>query len=231
MSRSEFQKYKNCNTSIKIIIVGDSGTGKTTFCNRWMKNVFTEEYQVTILSDFSYKIYEYKGKYYKIQFWDIGGQDKNIISLKLFCKNAYGCIILSDINEPQTLNKSLLWKKEIEDNTQFINGEKIPIVIVQNKIDLVNNDFLNNTVQDIINFSQDNGFIQYFRTSCKNDINVNECMDFLLSNIIDKVEEFNKNKKENNDGDYIGNSIVVQNPSTEIQLTLAKKNKKCCYYF
>jgi hypothetical protein len=56
-------------------------------------------------------------------------------------------------------------------------------------------------------------------------------MDFLLSNIIDKVEEFNKNKKENNDGDYIGNSIVVQNPSTEIQLTLAKKNKKCCYYF
>ena len=42
--------FKNCRTSIKIVIVGNSGTGKTSFCNRWMKDKFTDDYKATVLN-------------------------------------------------------------------------------------------------------------------------------------------------------------------------------------
>ena len=153
--------FKNCKSIIKIIIVGNSGTGKTSFCNKWMKDKFIDQYQATIMSDFSYKIYEYKGNYYKIQFWDIGGQDKNIYTTKVFSKGAHGCLIVSDITNSETLDKALLWKKAIEENTKFIDGNPIPILLIQNKIDLVNKDDLTNN-NEISKFVEINKFINYF---------------------------------------------------------------------
>ena len=220
--------FKNCRTSLKIVIVGNSGTGKTSFCNRWMKDTFTNDYKATVLSDFSYKIYEYKGNYYKIQFWDIAGQDKNIYTSKVFLKGAHGCLIVSDITNKETLEKSLLWKKSIDENTKFINGENIPTILVQNKIDLISENDINN--DDINKFCQDNHFTYYFNTSCKNGKNINECMDYLLSYIIDKIEEISKNNNDYIDDDNKRTSIVIQNPNATTQLMLAKR-KNCCQYF
>ena len=59
---------------LKIIIVGNSNSGKTSFVNKWIKNEFIENYKATILSDFSSKIYEKNGKIYRIQIWDIAGK-------------------------------------------------------------------------------------------------------------------------------------------------------------
>ena len=220
--------FKNCRTSLKIVIVGNSGTGKTSFCNRWMKDKFTDDYKATVMSDFSYKIYEYKGNYYKIQFWDIAGQDKNIYTSKVFLKGAHGCLIVSDITNKETLEKSLLWKKSIDENTKFINGENIPTILVQNKIDLISENDINN--DDINKFCQDNHFTYYFNTSCKNGKNINECMDYLLSYIIDKIEEVSKNNNDYIDDDNKRTSIVIQNPNATTQLMLAKR-KNCCQYF
>lgn len=64
----------NSRIDLKIVVVGSSGTGKTSFCKKWMDDEFTETYKATIMSEFSWKIIEYKGKYYKIQLWDIGGK-------------------------------------------------------------------------------------------------------------------------------------------------------------
>ena len=226
MSNSKFNKCKN---SLKIVIVGNSGTGKTSFCNRWMKDTFTNDYKATVLSDFSYKIYEYKGNYYKIQFWDIAGQDKNIYTSKVFSKGAHGCIIVSDITNEETLQKTLLWKKAIDENTQFIDGEKIPSILIQNKIDLISDNDISESNEDIDNFCKNNKFTNYFRTSCKDGRNVNESMDYLLSVIIDKIEDYSKNNNNSPFDDDKRTSIVIQNPNAATQLMLAKRNT-CCQY-
>ena len=220
--------YKNCKSIIKIVIVGNSGTGKTSFCNKWMKDKFIDEYQATIMSDFSYKIYEYKGNYYKIQFWDIGGQDKNIYTTKVFSKGAHGCLIVSDITNPETLDKALLWKKAIEENTKFIDGNPIPILLIQNKIDLVNKDDLTNN-NEISKFVEINKFINYFNTSCKDGTNINESMDYLLSIIIDKINEYSKLNNTPLD-DENRTSIVNENPLAQTQFFLKKQNRCCNYY-
>ena len=226
MSNSKFNKCKN---SLKIVIVGNSGTGKTSFCNRWMKDTFTNDYKATVMSDFSYKIYEYKGNYYKIQFWDIAGQDKNIYTSKVFSKGAHGCIIVSDITNDETLQKTLLWKKAIDENTQFIDGEKIPSILIQNKIDLISDNDISESNEDIDNFCKNNKFTNYFRTSCKDGRNVNESMDYLLSVIIDKIEDYSKNNNNSPFDDDKRTSIVIQNPNAATQLMLAKRNT-CCQY-
>ena len=226
MSNSKFNKCKN---SLKIVIVGNSGTGKTSFCNRWMKDTFTNDYKATVMSDFSYKIYEYKGNYYKIQFWDIAGQDKNIYTSKVFSKGAHGCIVVSDITNEETLQKTLLWKKAIDENTQFIDGEKIPSILIQNKIDLISDNDISDNNEDIDNFCKNNKFTNYFRTSCKDGRNVNESMDYLLSVIIDKIEDYSKNNNNSPFDDDKRTSIVIQNPNAATQLMLAKRNT-CCQY-
>ena len=54
---------------IKIIIIGKSGTGKTSFVNRWVNNTFCEIYKSTIVSEYSSKTYKYKNNIYKINLW------------------------------------------------------------------------------------------------------------------------------------------------------------------
>ena len=51
------------------------------------------------------KIFECNKKYYKIRILDIGGQDRGPYFTKLFCKNSHGAIVVSDITDPDTLNK------------------------------------------------------------------------------------------------------------------------------
>ena len=84
------------NSDIKIIVIGKSFSGKTSFVNKWTKNLFDETYKATIVSEYGLKIYEHEGKYYRIQLWDVAGQDHNAKLTKTFAKNSHGAIIMCD---------------------------------------------------------------------------------------------------------------------------------------
>ena len=64
---------KNMKSDFKIVVIGDVGVGKTSFVNRWTKNIFTDDYKATILSEFKFKILEINGQIYRIQLWDLAG--------------------------------------------------------------------------------------------------------------------------------------------------------------
>ena len=83
-------------SDLKIIICGQCGTGKTNLVNKWTKNVFNDIYKSTIVSEFGFKVFEKDGKLYRVQLWDLAGQDKNHMVTKIFAKDALGGIILSD---------------------------------------------------------------------------------------------------------------------------------------
>ena len=214
-------------TDIKIVILGSSGTGKTSFCNLWVYNTFSEEYKATIMSEFSFKMYNYKGNYYKVQIWDLAGQDKNIYTSKVFTKGSHGCLILYDSQDKKSFENTIKWKKSIDDNTTFIDGSPLPIVLVQNKIDLIEPDQIENDQEELKKFMDENGFLSFTRTSCKNNQNVNETMDFLLGNIIDRLEEYHKKENIPIDNNK-RTSIVIQNPSLSSESLLNSNKKFCC---
>jgi Ras-related protein Rab-7L1 len=92
-------------SDLKIIVIGSSGTGKTSYVNKWTKNIFQDEYKATIVSEFGFKVFEQEGKLYRIQLWDLAGQDKNSTVTKIFAKDSHGCVILSDATKENTLDE------------------------------------------------------------------------------------------------------------------------------
>ena len=89
-------------SDLKIIVIGNSGTWKTSFVNKWTKNIFSDTYKATIVSEFGFKIFEKDGKLYRIQLWDLAGQDKNAMVTKIFAKDSHGCIVMADATNLQT---------------------------------------------------------------------------------------------------------------------------------
>lgn len=96
---------ESIRSDLKIIVIGSSGTGKTSYVNKWTKNIFKEEYQATIVSEFGFKIFEYEGKLYRIQLWDLAGEDKNSTVTKIFAKDSHGCIIVTDVTKESNLEE------------------------------------------------------------------------------------------------------------------------------
>ena len=123
-------KTKKGNKDIKIIIVGNSGAGKTSFVNKYIYNKFAQTYSPTIASQFSYKIVKINDVIYRVQFWDIAGQDKNPETTGVFCKNTKGIILFCEVRNNQSREDTIKWKESIKRN---IDIEKIPIILVENK--------------------------------------------------------------------------------------------------
>ena len=182
------QMGKNTKNELKIIVVGNSGTGKTSFVNKWIKGTFDENYKATIVSEFSYKIFDYKDKSYKIQLWDLAGMDQNICITKIFSKDSHGCIVLSDINDKSTLDKSINWKNTVDETARFLDGTNIPSILIRNKIDLLENEDNNDDEEEMKEFCEKHKFLRCFKTSAKTGTNIDEAMNFLISTIIDKME-------------------------------------------
>ena len=183
------QMSKTTKNDIKIIVVGNSGTGKTSFVNKWIKDTFDESYKATIVSEFSFKVIDYKDKSYKIQLWDLAGMDQNICITKIFSKDSHGCIVVSDITNEKTLPECVKWKNTVDETTKFIDDSNIPAILIRNKVDLLEENNDNDDENMIKEFCEKNKFLRCFKTSAKTGTNIEEAMNFLISNIIDRMDK------------------------------------------
>ena len=179
-------------SDLKIIVIGPSASGKTSFVNKWTKNIFSEKYKATIISEFGFKIYKNKNSLYRIQMWDIGGQDKSPAVTKIFSRDSHGCIVINDVTKINKIDEIISWKKSVDDTTTFLDGDNIPCILIQNKCDLIDEEEYNKCNDINQSYSQDNNFIGCFMCSVKEGKNVEEAMDFLIEKILDRMEKFAK---------------------------------------
>ena len=173
---------------LKLIIVGDSSTGKTSIVNRYVSNKFDNTYKATIASQFSYKIIKIKDVIYRIQFWDLAGQDRSGTLASFFCKDSNGIVFCCDVTEPNSKNNILTWKKSLEDNIDISN---IPLILMENKCDLLgeSEEFYNDDIDDLKKFGAENGFDGCFRTSALNGYGIETAMSFLINKIVAKLDD------------------------------------------
>ena len=216
-------------TDLKILVIGCSGAGKTSFVQRWIKGEFQSVYSPTIVSEFQYKIFECRGNCYRIQLWDIGGQDKTPSMAKIFTRDSHGCIVISDITRKETFEETQKWKKIVDDESAFIDGDKLPFILIQNKIDLIkdNNEYLNLVTNETKKIAEDKDFLGYYMTSVKENINVEEPINFLIDSIVERLEKFsgegNYNFTENNENGRDTYKLEKEGKKDKI-----KKEGGCC---
>ena len=178
---------------IKILVIGNSYSGKTSIVNRFTQNKFDTNYKATIACDFSMKILKIEETELRLQLWDLVGQDSRVGGSvnKLFCRGALGALVVADITNRESIESTISWKEQVDQHVQLGNGELIPMVLVVNKFDLVEgvdeDDLEEQMTQEFLdNFAEQNGFSAALRVSAKTGHNITQCFSQLVRGIFVK---------------------------------------------
>lgn len=117
----------------KIIILGQSGVGKTAIIDRYCRDLFQDNNDPTIGVQYRPKIIEINGKKVKLSIWDTAGQEKFRTITRQFYRNVDGVILVYNIAEKETLDAlESFWIQELRDNAT----SQYQTIIVGNKSDL-----------------------------------------------------------------------------------------------
>ena len=117
----------------KIVLVGDSGVGKTNLLTRFSKNEFSLESKTTIGVEFATKtITTESGHVIKAQIWDTAGQDRYRAIASSYYKGALGALLVYDITKEQSFENVNKWLSELRNN----GAENMMLMLIGNKSDL-----------------------------------------------------------------------------------------------
>ncbi len=163
----------------KIVMLGDGAVGKTAMTTRFTQNFFDADYKRTIGADFAVKRMDILDidTHVTLQCWDLAGQPRFEFVRQGFYRGARGGLLLYDVTRRRTFLNIDRWKEEA-----FVNiGQEIPIVLVANKIDLVDSRVVNK--KDGKAYAKENGFI-YVESSALTGENVEEAYVNLCKKMI-----------------------------------------------
>ncbi|CAL1537487.1 unnamed protein product [Lymnaea stagnalis] len=169
---------------IKILVIGDAGVGKTSFVQRYVKDEFNKDYKCTIGFDSVNKIIKSHGGKpvnFKLQIWDIAGQDRFPLLTRSYYKYARGCLLLFDITRHQTFENVSKWKESLDKNLDP-DSPAIPCLLVANKSDKDSDRQVSyNEIEEIC---QRLNFVQWTETSVKAGTMVQETVTYLIDVIL-----------------------------------------------
>ncbi|CAD2216397.1 Rab family, other [Angomonas deanei] len=117
---------------MKLIVVGDSGTGKTSLLHRFVEDTFSEDQPQTIGIEFGSKLIQLGDKVVKLQIWDTAGQERYKSVTRSYYRGAVGCLVVYDTTNRASFESLPRWLSDVRE----LAGDDTVIMIVGNKKDL-----------------------------------------------------------------------------------------------
>jgi small GTP-binding protein len=151
----------------KLILIGDSGVGKSCLLNRFADDVYTDSYISTIGVDFKIRTVETDGKICKLQIWDTAGQERFRTITSSYYRGAHGILLVFDITNTESFTNIQTWFKEV--NTYA--SETVNLILVGTKSDLYDKRKI--LYSDAYEFAKQHN-MEYIETSSKCSINIDE---------------------------------------------------------
>ncbi|XP_062328963.1 ras-related protein Rab-1A [Osmerus eperlanus] len=149
----------------KLLLIGDSGVGKSCLLLRFADDTYTESYISTIGVDFKIRTIEMEGKTVKMQIWDTAGQERFRTITSSYYRGAHGIIIVYDVTDQESFNNVKQWLEEIDRYA----CENVSKLLVGNKCDLASKKVVDcATAQDFAASIK----VPFLETSAKNANNV-----------------------------------------------------------
>lgn len=165
----------------KLLIIGDSGVGKSSLLLRFADNTFTGTYITTIGVDFKIRTIEINGEKIKLQIWDTAGQERFRTITSTYYRGTHGVIVVYDVTSAETFVNVKRWLQEIETNC-----DEVARILVGNKDDCPERKVV--ITDDATNFAEQIG-IKLFETSAKDNINVESVFTEITKNVLAKRKE------------------------------------------
>merc|ERR1711934_937362 len=172
---------EECDHRFKLLLIGDSGVGKSCLLLRYADDTYTESYISTLGVDFRMVTLELGGESIKLQIWDTAGQERFRTITSNYYRGANGIVIVFSVTEEESFNSVARWLAEIERNV----GTSVHKILVGNKCDMVSKRKVQR--ETAVEFAHKFG-IPYVETSAKEGHNVQEVFNELSDRIRKEIK-------------------------------------------
>lgn len=192
----------------KLLIIGDSGVGKSSLLLRFADNTFSGSYITTIGVDFKIRTVEINGEKVKLQIWDTAGQERFRTITSTYYRGTHGVIVVYDVTSAESFVNVKRWLHEINQNC-----DDVCRILVGNKNDDPERKVVE--TEDAYKFAGQMG-IQLFETSAKENVNVEEMFN-CITELVLRAKKDNLAKQQQ------------QQQNDVVKLTKnSKRKKRCC---
>ena len=198
----------------KIIIIGDTGVGKSNILSRYLKDEFREDSKSTVGVELGTKFLKIKDMGAKLQIWDTAGQERYKSITSSYYKGSHGCFIVYDITNEKTFENVDNWFKQAQKEA----SKEVSIILVGNKCDLENERKISKEKgeEKAKNFN-----CPFFETSALSKIKIDDIFTEMVNNIFEKT-----GGAKNEDDDDI--EIINENDKGVNLNAEEPKKKGCC---
>ena len=203
--------------TFKILLLGDTEVGKTSYILRFCDDQFPEVSITTIGLDTKTKFIKINDKKIQLVIWDSAGQERFKSIAKNSYKGAHGIILMYAVNNIKSFKAIKEWINNIKEG---IDIKKVGLLIVGNKIDLPLEE--RKVDEEMLKSLKENENIEVIEGSAKNNINVNEC----FVKLVEKMLELGLGQKKDSyeDEDDNPQNITLTDDTNGNK----KKKRKCC---
>ncbi|XP_071449512.1 ras-related protein Rab-7a [Hetaerina americana] len=171
---------------LKVIILGDSGVGKTSLMNQFVNKKFSNQYKATIGADFLTKEVQVDDRTVTMQIWDTAGQERFQSLGVAFYRGADCCVLVFDVTAPNTFKSLDSWRDEFLIQASPRDPDNFPFVVLGNKVDLEHRAVSAKRAQQ---WCQSKSGIPCFETSAKEAVNVEAAFKTIARNALAQESE------------------------------------------
>ncbi|XP_038626812.1 ras-related protein Rab-3D isoform X1 [Tachyglossus aculeatus] len=173
---------QNFDYMFKLLIIGNSSVGKTSFLFRYADDSFTSAFVSTVGIDFKVKTVYRNEKRVKLQIWDTAGQERYRTITTAYYRGAMGFLLMYDISNQESFNAVQDWATQIK----TYSWDNAQVILIGNKCDLEDARVV--PTEDGKRLADDLGF-EFFEASAKDNINVKQVFERLVDIICEKMNE------------------------------------------
>ena len=204
----------NYEIMVKVVLVGDSGVGKTNIMSKYLKNEFHEDSKATVGVEFGAKQFTVEGHVIKAQIWDTAGQERYKAITSAYYKGAKGAFIVYDITRKNTFDSVSRWVSDLTATAD----KKISIILIGNKSDLEDQRQVTKEMgEEKANQLQ----VAFLETSAMSGENLEKGFQMMINEIYKKNHEDISGEEAENPMEPGKDINLTKNNSTP-------QKKKCC---
>ncbi|KAM4599250.1 ras-related protein Rab-23 [Fundulus diaphanus] len=172
---------EDMEVAIKVVVVGNGAVGKSSMIQRYCKGIFTKDYKKTIGVDFLERQIIVNSEEVRLMLWDTAGQEEFDAITKAYYRGAQACVLVFSTTDRESFQAIDSWREKVEAEVG-----NIPTVLVQNKIDLLEETVIKNEEAEALAKRLK---LRFYRASVKEDLNVNEVFKYLAEKYLQRLKQ------------------------------------------
>ena len=216
------EDYTSFDLSFKLIVIGDSGVGKSCLANKAVKNIFEDAYNATVGFEFFTFNVKMCEKVIKLQIWDTCGQELYRSLITNFYRNSSLAVMVYAINSKESFEDIEMWLRELRTHS----NPDAKVFLLGNKVDLKNEREV--TTEQGEKYAKANSMDAFMEASAKTGFNAKNIFLKAAEILFDDYNKYKDTKKSEKEDEKSDKKVKKEEDKNLIVDFNGKKKRGCC---